>query len=308
MAEPQAASVEDRILNKLMPEPEQPEPEEAEAEPEEAEVPEPEVEASEDAEVAEPENDGLEDYELEGAQYRVPKELKSRLEAGHDYARRNSELENVRRSVDLQTKQLLLAQERSKFDQSVIDDVKNLEMIEAYIKHQESQDWTKTTDTQRTNALMEMQQLRSRRDDLRKVLEGKWNEFQTKVNAERAKLKTEANDALSKAIPKWSEETRSAIEKYVVSQGYPEAALGSLSVQDYIVANKARQWDELQATKTTSVKKAAEKKGVVIQPRPRNPMPEKTKNLLNLRKAVQRAKTPDEKRRAQLAIIAEKFS
>jgi hypothetical protein len=303
-------TIEDRIADKFLspeqPEVEVPETTETQDEPEAVEA-----EASDSEEAVEVEaseaDDGFEDYELDGAQYRIPKELKSRLEAGNDYTRKTTELANTRRAIDLQAKEFALLKERRDFDASVADDVKNLEMVEAYIKHQESQDWSRATADQRTQALIEMQQLRSRRDDLRKALGDKWSEFQAKQTAQRETLKREASEALSKAIPKWSDETRTAIEKYVVSQGYPEAALSALSVQDYIVANKARLYDELQANKTTVVQKAQQKQARVIKTTPRNPMPDKVKQHFAYKKALSKATDPSARNRVLLDRLAEKF-
>lgn len=303
-------SLEDRIADKFVP-PEQPE---VEAQETTETDDEPEVEAAEEApdeEAVEVEaseaDDGFEDYELDGSQYRIPKELKSRLEAGKDVTRKQQDLANVRRVVDLQAKEFALQQERKGFDASVAEDVKNLEMIEAYLKNQESQDWSRATPDKRTEALLEMQQLRSRRDDLRKVLGEKWNDFQAKQNAERAKLKQEASEALSKAIPKWSDETRTAIEKYVVSQGFPEVAASTLGVQGYILANKARLYDELQANKTTVVQKAQQKQAKVIKTTPRNAMPDKVKKQFAFNKALKKATNPSERTKVLRERIGEIF-
>lgn len=302
-------SLEDRIADKFV-RPEQPEVEAAET----TEAVEPEAEAAEavsgdeaEAEASEA-DDGFEDYELDGASYRLPKELKSRLEAGNDYTRKTTDLANVKRAVDLQAKEFALAQERKNFDVSVAEDVKQLELIESYLKHQEGLDWTKATADQRTQALMEIQQLRARREDLSKALGNKWNEFQTKLNAERAKLKQEANEALAKSIPNWSDTTRTAIEKYIVSTGYAESAIPQMRVEDYVIANKARLWDELQANKTTVVQKAQQKTAKVIKTSPTRPMPDKVKQQFNFQKALKKASNPSERNKVLRDRIGEIFN
>jgi hypothetical protein len=304
-------SLQDRIADKFV-KPEQPEVEakettESDVEPEavEAEMPDGDEVESEPASEA---DDGFEDYELDGASYRIPKELKSRLEAGNDYTRKTTDLANTRRAIDLQHKELALHRERQKFDASVADDVKWLDMADSYIKQQEQQDWSRLTDSQRTNSMLELQSLRSRRDDLRNTLGQKWNDFQQGVSAERAKLKQEAETALAKSIPNWSADTRSAIEKYVVGLGYPELQAQNMAVQDYIVANKARLYDELQANKTAVVQKAQQKQAKVIKTTPRNPMPDKVKQQFAFKKALNKATNPSDRTKVLRDRIGEIFN
>ncbi len=303
-------SLEERIADKFV-RPEQPEVEakettESDVEPEALEAETPESDEAQ-AEATSDADDGFEDYDLDGASYRIPKELKSRLEAGKDYTRNQQDLANVRRAIDLQSKELALAQERRNFDSSVADDVKQLELIDAYVKHQEGLDWTKATADQRTNALLEIQQYRSRRDELRDTLGKKWNEFQNKLGAERAKLKQEASEALARSIPNWSDDTRGQIEKYVVSLGYAESTIPQMRVEDYIVANKARLYDQLQANKSTVVQKAQQKQAKVIKTSPTRPMPDKLKQEFAFKKALKKATNPSDRTKVLRDRIGEIF-
>jgi hypothetical protein len=296
-------SVEDKILAHFMPP-------EAEQEETEAAEPEPTEEASEGDDPVEGEVSGepeLFEIELSGEQYKVPASVRDAIMREADYTKKTSELATTRRAIDLQAKELALINQRRQFDASVSDDVKNLELIDSYIKSQEQQDWSRASPDKRTEVLLELQSLRSRRDELGKSLGSKWQEFQAKTGEETAKLRKEAAEALSKSIPKF-DETKTEIEKYVVGLGYTEVQAQNMSVQDYLVANKARLYDQLQAEKSSAVQKASQKKGKVITPTSRKTMPDETKQYLNYRKTMNNPKASLQEKQAALKDrIARKF-
>ena len=284
-------SVEDRIADKLdfaseeeptSDEPEAPEGEEAEAEPESEE------EAPEFVEV-----------EFNGQSYQVPPELKDALMRESDYTAKTTETANVRKAVELQQREIAMAQERQQFDQSVAEHVDQLKMLDAYIKHvNQNTDWASLSSEQIVRAKLEIDQLKDQKAEIEKQLNGAWNEFQAKATESRKKLQSEMDSELSKAIPKWSE-VRPEIDKYVAGLGYPEVAVQNMSLLDYQVAHKAMQFDQLKRTASKSVQKATDKQGKVITPSSRKTMTQDTKSQLNYRKQL--AKTKDPIKRSKIA-------
>lgn len=289
-------SVEDRIADIFLGK-EEPKAPEQEAEPEQA---------GEDAQAHEESEPELFEIELQGEKYSVPASVRDAIMREADYTQKTTELANTRRAIEAQQKELALVAERRKFDASVADDVKNLELIEAYLANQQRTDWTRLDHAQKVDLQLEINQLSLRRDELRQSLNAKWTEYKTKEDAERSKLRKEASDALAKSIPSWSDETRTAIEKYAISLGYPELAAQNMSMQDYQVAWKAMQYDKLQADKASAVKQASQKQGKVLTPGPRKTMSDKTAKYLNYRKQMKSA-NPSQKRALLADRIADKF-
>ena len=169
-------SVQDRIANMLAPD------EPGEPETEEPEAPE-EPEGQEAPEEAGPE---FIEIEFDGNKYQVPPELKDRLMAEADYTRKTTELANTRRAIELQQKEIALFNEGLAFEQTVSQEQDNLKMLDAYIKNVETTTkWSEMTTDQIVRSRMELDQLKTQRDELKDVLKTKREEFRQKIAQQR---------------------------------------------------------------------------------------------------------------------------
>lgn len=297
-------SLEDRIGSMFDPGGPDDEPEQVEEASEEAE---PEAVEGDEAEQPESTSEEYEEVEYEGQTYQVPKELKEGLLRHADYTQKTQQLAEQRRTVELQQKEIVLAQQEMAFQQSVAEDVDNLKLLDAYIKHVETTSkWSEMTTDQIVRARLELDQLRGQKQELERSLQGKWQEFQSKTDAERQKVRKEMVEHLSKTIPSWSDDTKSAIEKYAQSNGYPEIAVQNMSAMDYQIAWKAMQFDRLQAEKGSAVAKAS-KAPPVVKPGPVKHMPKDVQDRLNFRKAMKKASNSSDKARLIERRMAEKF-
>lgn len=262
---------------------EQPEQQESEAQAGE------EIQAAEESEEASAEPE-LVEIDVDGETWKVPPKLKDRFMAEKDYTAKTTEIANTRRALDLQAKEVALFQEQRAFEKSIEADVDRLKMFDAYIQHTKSStNWASLTTDQVVRAKLELDQLAEQRNELAQTLKGKHNEFSQKLNGERSKLKESAKEILSKAIPNWSDETRSSVEKYAQSLGYAEVAVQNMSALDAQIAWKAMQYDKLKAETKNAVKKAAD--APVIAPTARkNSMPQRVRAKLDLKNAAKSGK------------------
>jgi hypothetical protein len=284
------ASVEDRIGAKfermfgMSDEPEQPESDEPEGE--QAEGDEPEAKAADEAKSEEGSEDVVE-VEFNGQTYQVPKELKDALMATKDYTQKTTEVSQLRKSVELQQKEAHLFNEQRKFHESVAGDLDQLKMLTAYIDHvNKTTDWQKLPTTEAFSIKMQLDQMKDQRAELDKALQGKYATFKAQLDAEREKLSKEMDDVLSKSIPKFTPDTKAALQKYAKDMGYPAQALDGMSALDYQVIWKASQYDAVKSEAKAVVSKATTP---VIKPTARQEMPKAVQDKLNYRKAIKKA-------------------
>jgi hypothetical protein len=253
------------------------------------------------------------DYEVvdwDGDQYEIPKKLKDALMREKDYTEKTTALSQTRQAIEAQHKELALFRERQKFEKAMGEHVETLRMIDAYTQHVETQtDWSKLGTDAIVRARVELDQLRARRQQLQQYLEQEGKKFSAQETAEREKLRRESQEALSKQIPKWSDESRTSVEAYVKGLGYPEVALPHMSQLDYTVAYKAMMYDKLQGDRGKVAEKVAvAKSGKPVIATARKVMSSDTAKYLNFRKAV--AKAPDQLTRNKLVEerIGDKFN
>lgn len=266
-----------------------------EAEPAEQAAP---VEASDEAapaETPEPQEEVFE-VEINGTKYQAPPELKDVLMKSADYTQKTQTLAQQRRELELQNQQLAIQKEESAFVQSVASEVDTLKMLEQYIPYVKANtNWDQLDVRQFQLKQKEITDLTEQYQSLTKSVEQKKAAFRDHVTQERQKLKKQASENLSKAIPGWNEKSQGEVEAYVKGLGYPDSALANMNSLDYQIAWKASQFDKLKSGAQPAVKKAAS--APVIKASARQEMPSKVKEMLNVRKVLKRAEqgSPEQK-------------
>lgn len=197
----------------------------------------------------------LEEVEWEGEKYQLPPKLKSALMRQQDYTQKTQEIAEARRMVELEKQQRQLEQ---LFQQSTSQEQATLAELEAAIKQYNSVDWQQLDTDSLVKTRHALDMLKDRRNEVQKKIEGKRGEFEGKMRETHQKSLQQANEYLTKAIPKWGVEVQKELMTYGQAEGYTDVELGSIRDPRIIKSLwKAQQWDRLQAAKPLTAKRAA---------------------------------------------------
>jgi hypothetical protein len=309
MAEPAEAVAQqtldsklDRIFGGVKEAPQQAQPEAVETQSETQESPETPVETTSEEgapqETSEP-NEEVIEVEFNGNKYQVPPELKDVLMKSSDYTQKTQSLAQQKREFEAQAAQLALQREEIAFQQSTAQEVDTLKMLEQYIPYVKANtNWDSLTTDQFVRKQKEIQDLTDQYTNLSSLLNQKHKAFKEKVDGERKNLKKQATEALSKAIPGFTDKVQGEIESYVKGLGYPDVAIPHMNTLDYQIAWKAAQYDKLKTSTASAVKKAADTP--MIKATSRKEMPSKVKEMLNTRKVLSRAKQGSDEQKVAL--------
>lgn len=196
----------------------------------------------------------LEEVEFEGAKYQLPPSIKSALMRQQDYTQKTQQVAERERMVALQIQRQQL---EHTFQQSVGPENQALSELEAAIKQYNNVDWQALDTDSLVKTRHALDMLKERRDEVRKQVEGKRQSFESQVQEINQKSLQQANEYLTKAIPKWGVEVQKDLMSYGQVEGYTDVELGSIRDPRIIKTLwKAKQWDTLQAGKSLTAKRA----------------------------------------------------
>lgn len=266
-----APSVEDR-LEQLFGPGEQPEEVEQQA-----------AESAADEQPETPPEPELEEVEWEGEKHKLPPKIKSALMAQADYTRKTQALAEQRREVESQVSRM---QQEALFNQSVGQEVSQLQRISASLEAYKALDWANMDTDTHIRTKHQYDQLKEQRDDLQRTLQMKRGQFEQHVTALRKQAQEKMNEYLRGVIPNYSPELRKSLDSYGQTQGYTDLELNEADSRGLQMMWKAMQWDQLQSQKAVTTKRAEQvppvaKPGAVKQNIP----------AMNFAKAKQGAKT-----------------
>lgn len=234
------------------------------------------------------------DYEYEGATYKLPKALEKAVMQQKDYTQKTQEVAEIRRNLELRSREIEAAALERDFHKEVSADVRQLQMYDAALEQaNDPAYWANMTNEQRVEALASIQRWNGEKAKLLQNVQQKYGEYQAKRNEANSKIATERQEAIKKLIPAWTPELAKEITDYAVSKGIPESRLSSYDAAEAQMAWEALQYRKLQAKATPAAEKA---KGV--KPTPSRPMPADVKDRLNYRKALQKTQPNSPERRA----------
>jgi hypothetical protein len=259
--------------------------------PEEQQQPEVEVSADEEQTEAPPESDDVE-IELEGEKYRVPKKLEKAFLQERDYTQKTQAVAEQRRILEQTQHAMKLAQMEQEFQREAATEVQQLQYLDQYIQSLNQQNFSQMTTDEKMDALLNIQQAERHKESLKATLETKKGDYQKKLDAAVDEAKSKAREVLkSQGV---SPDSIKAMRDYAKNLGFTDVALDAIEmdVRSTLVLHKARQFDELQATKTASVQKL---NAPVVKPGSSRPMPDSVKQDLALRKAFKTAKSKPER-------------
>jgi len=291
---PAAVSVEDKLDNLFGGS--QPVPEGDEFSPSD----EPDAEPGDDAEAGEPAeesaetsaSEALEDVEFDGRTWQVPKDLKPAIMHTADYTRKTQDLADERKGVEAQRGML---ETQAAWLQQSSKGQAMLESLDAQLGQYKGLDWANMDTDQITRTKLQVDQLKERRSEIAQALQGAYQQFQGKLQEGRAALLKSSEEYLSRNIPKWNKEMAKTLSDYATAQGFTEPEMNAFDNPKLIkMAWKAQRYDQLQATKSASIKRA-EGAMPVLKPGAANPLNVAKAERMNFKKALGSAKDSREK-------------
>lgn len=234
--------------------PEQPE---DQAEPD----PEPESDADTDAEEADPEaeepTEELVEVEYEGEKYQLPPKLEKALLRQADYSRKMNEVGAKEKTYEQRLAAIDGIEKAADARAEVLAEVK---AIDAQIEQYKAIDWaTAKTENPAGAALaaVELMTLQQQREALNRKAQEAADSLKSerdKLNAEKA---VEFAKALDKELPDWRGAAGLRLTEYAAKQGIKPQELAAVQDVRLILAlEKARKFDELQASKGALKEKA----------------------------------------------------
>ena len=259
--EPQAeVTMEDRILN-AMGEGTQ----EAEITPEapqEADT-EADTDSQEQPETAEPE---YVERDINGTIYQLPPEITEFIDKGIDATKKWSEAAELKRSAEAE-KQSIEA-ERMAFQQQVQIQQQNFQLhaevasIDGQIAQYANIDWNALQDNDPIQAIKldrGLRELKETRNELVQKAIAQQQEIAQVQQQNMAKSVEENVNILKRDIPSWNGELYNNLLAYVVKDyGYtPQEAANAVDARAWKLAYKAYQYDQLVASKPTTLNKVA---------------------------------------------------
>ena len=309
MEQGQAPSIESRIEAMMLgkPKPEiKPAPKEApeiEASEPEGEAPNTEETEAQEAQEATPTAEDLFEIEVDGETFALPKKLEKAVLQERDYTQKTQSLAEQRKQFELLHEQARIASFRQEFEAEAFAELQQLQAYDAVLK--QPIDWTSMSTDEVIRKKLQLDQWKDEREAIAKSLQAKHQQFEKKTQDALKELKAKAQETITKRIPNWSDATQKAIREHAISEGYTEAELNSIiDPRHTLTLWKAQQFDLLKAKATKTVTDVK-----TVKTTPSNPMPQKTKELLNYRKTLQKAPpNSPERKRAVEGRIASIFS
>lgn len=218
-------------------------------EPEDDAEPDAEGDTDADPEEAEPEEE-LAEVEISGKTYKVPKELQKGYLRQADYSRQMNEVQAEKRAYVERLAQVdAVAEGASKLAESLAV----VKGIEAQLAQLDAVDWSalEAQDLGRANA-MALRQLKLQQQlaQASAAADGVSKEVQANRASLMAKAKGDMDAALRKDLKGWGDDLGAKLTTYATSNGVQLKTLQELTDPGVVIAlNKAKQWDDLQASK-----------------------------------------------------------
>lgn len=243
----------------------------------------------------------LEEVEVNGKNYKVPTEIKKSLMQEASFTKNSQALADEKRVFAAQREQL---KAQAEFQSSSMPDISALQALDSQITAFKSLDWGSLSSEDMMRYRGALDQLKDKREDLIKVVDQKYKAFDQKRRESKAEMAKASDSYLAKQIPKWSAETAKDLADYAKQRGYTEPELEVFDNPKLIEELwKARQWDKLQASKTTAQNKA-NKAPPVVKPGAFDPGVESQTGQKSFKQKFAKAKSNREKE----DLIIERFS
>lgn len=273
----------------------------------------PEADADEDTDAGDEtvEDDGTEPFEIDGVEYRLPKDLKAKVSEWRDgslmrsdYTQKAQEVAEMRKHVAAIAE---TAKARQEFEASVSEETQELARIKGQLAQYKSVDWASLSVDDYVRFKGQMDGLKDRASDIEATLKTKQQKFAEWAEGKKSEMLQSGQRYLQQTIKGWGPEAEKAVIAAAKEVGYTDYELGSVFDPRFVrLSWKAAQFDKLQASKSEALQKAS-KAPPVVKPGANDPRVSKQIEHMNFRKAIKGAKTDSQKAELIGANLAKRF-
>jgi hypothetical protein len=245
----------------------------------------------------------FEEVEFNGKTYQVPTELKSALMREADYTQKTQELAEMRRQVELQAQSSAIEKQ---FQQQVSDELNRINILDAAIAEFANANWAAMSTDELVRSRMSLDNLREQRATVAQQVQAKQGQFQQHIAQLTAEMAERGEQYLKRSIPQWDANVKREVIEFALTRFSPAELQNIYDPRLVQTLWEANQYRQLQSqTKATLTK--ARNAPPVVKPGSSNPMPRKTAQYLNYRKALNTAKTPGQRDAVIAARVAQKL-
>ncbi len=247
------------------------------------------------------------EFELDGQTFKGPQALKDGVMRTTDYTRKTQELATQRQLAETLIQQAKSVAAQNAFSQATAKEARELAGIDEQLEQYATVDLRSISAEDANRYLLEINQLRSRRELIDKTLRGKRSEFDAAMTEHRQTLHKQGSEFLRKAIPKWDDQLAKAVTEHALNDGYTsEEVANILDPRMVRTLWKAREYDLLQTQKADAVKKVTAA-SPTVKPAAVQAQNKEKGEFLNYRKSLAQAKTPAQRDAAIQARFASKI-
>lgn len=249
---------------------------------------EPADDADTEAEEAAPEEateaEELAEVEIGGKTYKVPPEVEKAVLRQADYSRKMNEVGAKEKEY---TQRLEVVQGLEEAAEKRAEALAEVRALDARIKQYEGVDWAKAREenpAEAAVAAVELLTLQNQRKEAAQNAANVQREFTVGKNKLMETARNEMDAALRKDLKGWGDEMGQRITRYALDNKVQLQTLQTLTDPAVVIAlEKARKYDELQASKTQLKTKVQDAPAVSKPGAPRRPDP-KADAMARLRK------------------------
>lgn len=240
-------------------------------------------------------DDGAEPFEVDGVEYRLPKELKAKVSEWRDgslrhgdYTTKTQELAEMRKHVSAIAE---TAKARQEFESSVAEENQELARIKGQLGQFKSVDWSQLGVDDYIRLKGQMDTLKDRAGEIESTLKTKQAQFAQWADGKKAEMLQAGQRYLQQAIKGWGPDAEKLVVSSAKEVGYTDQELSSVFDPRFVrLAWKAAQFDKLQAGKGEALEKAS-KAPPVVKPGANDPRVMKQVEHMNFRKAIKSARS-----------------
>ena len=217
-----------------------------------------------------PVTDEGEEFEDDGVTYRLPPELKAKVEewkSGHlrqdDYTRKTQEVAALQKQVSTIAE---TAHARQQFDEHIATERSDLVQIENSLKQYKNLDWTSLDLESHVKYRSQMEALKERATELKSTISTKEGQFQMWSEGQKRALIENGNKFLSQTIKGWGPDAMKQVAGAAKDVGYTSNEIENVfDVRFVRLAHKAAQYDKLMSGKEAALA-TAQKAPPVVKP------------------------------------------
>lgn len=209
-------------------------------------------------------------FEVDGVEYRLPAELKSKVAEWRegalrreDYTRKTQEIGELHRQVNAMAETTQAMQE---FDKSVESERRELERVKTKLEDFKSLEWGALEVEQYVRLKGQMDTLRDRAGELEQTIGNKRQEFSKWVESRKREIIQSGQKYLQQSIKGWGPEAVKEVSAAAKEVGYTDGEIENVLDARFVrLAWEAAQFRKIQAGKPAAVQ-SAQKAPPVVKP------------------------------------------